>query len=211
MKQQQPHKNRLIPASIKHIGQWQLSRRHFVKSMLAAAAISQLPLLSSCVNDTEDMENLNNKPLSKAQKDILKEVQLILFPDDGHGPSANDVHALAYVEWVILDKRMDPDEVAYIINGIGWVEETAQEEYALSFIQLSSDKRNALIEYISKENWGESWLSVILTFIFEALLSDPQYGGNPNSIGWKWLEHFPGYPRPTPTLLYDTIFKTISS
>jgi len=22
------------------------------------------------------------------------------------------------------------------------------------------------------------------------------YGGNPDGIGWKWLEHQPGYPTP---------------
>jgi len=37
----------------------------------------------------------------------------------------------------------------------------------------------------------------VLGYIFEALLVDPVYGGNPNGIGWKWLEHQPGLPRPT--------------
>ena len=25
---------------------------------------------------------------------------------------------------------------------------------------------------------------------------DPVYGGNPDGIGWKWLMHPPGFPRP---------------
>ena len=25
---------------------------------------------------------------------------------------------------------------------------------------------------------------------------DPVYGGNPEMIGWKWLEHQPGFPAP---------------
>ena len=33
-------------------------------------------------------------------------------------------------------------------------------------------------------------------YIFEALLSDPVYGGNPEGIGWRWLGHRPGFPRP---------------
>jgi len=48
----------------------------------------------------------------------------------------------------------------------------------------------------------------LLTFIFEALLSDPQYSGNADSIGWQWLDYKFGNPRPTAELLYPEIFKT---
>ena len=211
MKRQKKLKNREIPAPIKNIEQWQLSRRNFVKSLLSMAAISQLPLLTSCINPKEKVNNTAFGQLNEFQKNILKEVQITLFPDDGNGPSAVDINALNYLQWVISDTEMDPIEVKYIIDGISWVEETAQEEYAISFLKLSSNKKNFLITRISLENWGENWLSVILTFIFEALISDPQYGGNSNSIGWKWLQYNPGYPRPTTDLLYNKILETIRS
>jgi gluconate 2-dehydrogenase gamma chain len=41
---------------------------------------------------------------------------------------------------------------------------------------------------------------MLLDYIMEALLTDPVYGGNPNSIGWQWLKHQPGFPRPTTPL-----------
>jgi gluconate 2-dehydrogenase gamma chain len=28
------------------------------------------------------------------------------------------------------------------------------------------------------------------------MLSPPAYGGNPNGIGWQWLNHQPGFPLP---------------
>ena len=37
---------------------------------------------------------------------------------------------------------------------------------------------------------------IILTYLLQALLTDPVYGGNPNGVGWKWLHHQPGFPRP---------------
>jgi gluconate 2-dehydrogenase gamma chain len=46
------------------------------------------------------------------------------------------------------------------------------------------------------ETNGKQWISTILRYILEALLTDPIYGGNPNAIGWKWLDHQPGFPRP---------------
>ena len=30
----------------------------------------------------------------------------------------------------------------------------------------------------------------------EGFFADPVYGGNSNGIGWAWLEHQPGFPRP---------------
>jgi gluconate 2-dehydrogenase gamma chain len=45
-------------------------------------------------------------------------------------------------------------------------------------------------------------LSSLLKYIFEALLTDPIYGGNPNSMGWEWLDHTPGQPRPNPANRY---------
>ena len=49
---------------------------------------------------------------------------------------------------------------------------------------------------IEQSRAGRNWLSLLLTYVLEALLADPVYGGNPDGIGWQWLEHQPGYPRP---------------
>ena len=49
---------------------------------------------------------------------------------------------------------------------------------------------------------GGRWLRELIHYILEALLSDPVYGGNPGGIGWRWLEHRPGYKRPSPQQRY---------
>ena len=206
---QKATKYKIIPTSLQNIEQWQMSRRHFVKGLFIAGVITQIPFLSACLNENEREENAAFGQLNSQQKDILKEIQDILFPNDGNGPSSEDINALNYLQWVISDERMDPDEVEYLLNGIKWIEETSDEIYSIPFLKLSKNEKENLIEKVSKENWGESWLSVVLTLIFEALLSDPQYGGNTNSTGWEWLHHNPGNPRPTEELLYDNIFKTI--
>jgi len=50
----------------------------------------------------------------------------------------------------------------------------------------------------------------MLTLIFEALLLDPIYGVNTNNIGWNWLNHDPGVPRPNKENMYPTIYTTIN-
>lgn len=196
---------RYIPDTIKNQDRWQRSRRTFVKTILLAGISTQLPLLQSCYNNSIETEAI----LPKNSLIILRIVQDILFPSDYLGPGALELKADKYLLWVLSDKRLDKDEQQYIRDGIAWVEETAQETYEENFPSLTRKKQELLIANISKENWGENWLSVLLTFIFEAMFADPLYGSNPDGIGWKWLEHNPGNPRPTAQLMYDNILSNL--
>ncbi len=197
-------KKEKLPKAFKDIKSWQLSRKMFLKSVVMGSALTQLPWLKAFGNIQQKLSVLSEKQLS-----ILSSVQQVLFPADGNGPGASDIHATEYLLWVLADPEKDPDEVQYIINGISWVDETADETYSKSYTGLTRQEKEKLIGTISHESWGESWLSIILTFIFEALLSDPQYGGNPDGTGWKWLNFIAGQPRPTPELLYPEILTTI--
>ncbi len=182
----------------------QLSRRKFVGSIAMGSSAMVLPW-KTMAKGTDIVY-----PISGKQQEIIISVQSILFPSDGNGPGAWDVMADKYLLWVLSDKRIDPEESEYIIKGIGWVDETAEEIFSKNYTSLTEEQKKKLIENISNEKWGSSWLGVILSFIFEALLSDPQYGGNPDEIGWQWLNHNPGFPRPSSELLYPTIVETIS-
>lgn len=197
---------KIIPRSIKEFTNWQISRRNFVKSTLALGVLSQTLVLESCVDTS-----ISGFILSEKQLNILISVQNILFPKDKNGPGAIDFNAHKYLVWALTDKRVDPDENQYIINGLKWVNETAEEEYSKQFLKLSKEQQVRLIHTISKTNWGESWLSVMLTFIFEAMISDPIYGFNTDEIGRKWLEHRAGLPSPTKDLMYDRIFTTVQN
>jgi gluconate 2-dehydrogenase gamma chain len=65
-----------------------------------------------------------------------------------------------------------------------------------SFLALDDEQQELVLRDIAESDAGENWLSTLLTYLFEALLTDPVYGGNPGGIGWKWLQHVPGFPRP---------------
>lgn len=187
-------------------GNLRMSRKKFIASIFVAGTAVSMPLSISYGSNI-----LSNDILTQNQISIVKSVQNILYPSDGNGPGAYDVMAEKYLLWVLSDVRMDPEERDYAITGIGWVDETANETYNTNYNKLSESQKIDLIAIIAKESWGNSWLGVMLSYIFEALLSDPQYGGNPYEIGWDWVDHYPGYPRPTKALLYPNIFKTVST
>ena len=196
---------KVIPDKMRNLESWNLSRKNFIRTAVAGGIIAKLPILKLSASEV----SAESETLNQSERQIIKRVQNILFPADGNGPGANDINALEYLEWVLADTEKDPDETRYIINGIGWLNESANEIMMKDFNELSGHEQEKIIAIVSTTEWGESWLSVILTFIFEALLCDPQYPGNPESVGWKWLNHNPGQPRPTNELIYPEILTTI--
>lgn len=196
-----------IPAALKDPMNWRLHRRHFFRMTIAGLLATQIPWWVSCSAD--EKKNIDFS-LNKEQNEIIKGVQEFLFPSDGNGPGAKDLQAEKYLQWVLLDEKMDIEERQYLLNGILWVEETALEEKETSFLQLSEGDQKEILRFIATQTWGESWFSMNLTFIFEALLSDPIYASNIHKQGWNWLEHHPGQPRPIEAMKYGNFLHYIN-
>ena len=137
------------------------------------------------------------------QKVTISAVLIQLFPADGDGPSAQDLNALNYLQWAL----QDPDNVAdgdqqLIPEGSRVLEDEAAKQYKRSFVTLDPEQQDELLRHIAGTPAGENWISLLLYYLIEALTLDPVYGGNPNGAGWKWLEHQPGFPRPTADWTY---------
>ena len=66
----------------------------------------------------------------------------------------------------------------------------------MSFIELNQAQREAMLRRIETNPVGRYWLSLMIYYLLEALLADPVYGGNIDTVGWQWLQHAPGFPRP---------------
>lgn len=198
----QNNEDRKLPSGLQDIELWQTNRRTFLKASILAGALSQLSFLQSCTQD--ELEN-GNDLLTGEQVTILKSVLLILFPDDGNGPSATDLHSYEYIMWVLKDPGANQEDNQYVINGIDWTNEAAEKFYGEKYINLHETQKAKLISKFLEVHSGYHWCSILLTLIFESLLLDPIYGGNPDGIGWKWLNHTPGFPQPTEELRYEKV------
>ena len=199
------------PRASNQIQSQKMHRREFAKSLIAAGLLTQIPLFTAFKSaPASSPYKTKTDLLNSGQMEIVREVQQYLFPNDGNGPGASQLKADDYLLWVLSDPHKDPADTKYILDGIGWVDETADEEYGKAFKQLNTSEKEELVAFIANEAWGSSWMSIILTYIFEALIADPQYGGNVNESGWKWLNHYPGNPRPTESLLYGNILNTVN-
>lgn len=163
---------------------------------------------SATTEHTAENKQVENKTdlLDKHARQTLSAVQGHLFPKAGDSPGAGDINALTYLQNNVLnDSARDQEEKQFILNGVGWLDDLSISTLNNNFIKLDEHQREKLLRKIEKSSAGENWLSTMLLYIFEALLSDPVYGGNPEGIGWKWLEHQPGFPRPPANKIYGEL------
>lgn len=197
------------PKIVPFIPHWTtgINRRDFIKSSLA---ISLLASITACKStdpgstttqaklvSTIDTVMIGSNTFSDDQHLDLDAIFMRLFPDDGDGPSANDLNITTYLEWAMTDQRnMSDGDPEFITKGIGWLNQLSNDNIGKKFREVSTKQQDELITQTVESDAGERWVSILLYYVVEALTLDPFYGGNTNQVGWNWLEHQGGFPQP---------------
>ncbi len=182
---------------------WQanpVSRRQFVQRLGLLSAGMLLPAALTATTIAQKQATPTQAPWP-----TIAAVQKNLFPAEADSPGANDINAASYLKHLLEEPEFDRDERTFILNGPTWLNELAQSNHAKPYTQLSPAQQEQLLQRIAHSSAVENWLSLLLLYIFEALLSSPVYGGNPDGIGWRWLEHNPGFPQPTAANTYHKL------
>lgn len=174
----------------KKIANFPYSRRQFIKGIGALGMLTTIPWLSSCQVDVPVKEGILGKH-SQMTADIME----ILFPADGNGPDATQIHAYQYLNWVLSDENYDKDIQKSIIKGLGKLAEFALEHFGKPYGKMSQKDKISLVEKAVQTTWGENLMARLVSMILDALVIDPIYGVNTNEVGWNWLGHTPGLPR----------------
>lgn len=177
-----------------------LNRRAFLRTSAAISLLAGFTLTKPtfAIQQTAASSTATDGDIfTVQQQQVIDAVQMLLFPDDGDGPSAQDLNALEYLEWALTDQQnIDDGDVSYITKGIGWLNDLAKQTHGSPFVALTPAQQDKVLKQVAKSQAGENWLSLLMYYLTEALMLDPVYGGNPNMIGWQWLEHQPGFPAP---------------
>jgi len=184
-----------IPKFIKE-KQAQQTRRHFLKSAAGVGALSSLSALSLNAKTQTSINDLL-KTLIKTDPWLTLDATLEqLLPSSATGPSASEIRATAYLYQVMTVQPTEQDEKEFILKGVGWLNGYANSEKSANFVQLSFSDKEQLLRGISQSTAGRNWLNTLLGYIFQAMLAPESYGGNPDGIGYQWLEHQAGFPLP---------------
>ena len=126
-------------------------------------------------------------------RDTIRVVHNDLFPK----AKELNIDTVIYMDVVFAHKRITKEDKEFLKNGVKWLNEEAVATHKKVYAKLTALQRQEVLGTISKLQWGDSWIYNMMTYIFEAMLGDPIYGGNNNQAGWKWLSFQGGLPRPT--------------
>ncbi|GHE96798.1 gluconate 2-dehydrogenase subunit 3 family protein [Thalassotalea profundi] len=175
--------------------QWlkdKLSRRQLLKSAAGSSALAVIPYSQLSFAQKKDIEStLNIEPWL-----TLDAVLNHLLPASNKGISAKDIRATYYLYQLVHQQPTATDEIEFIYKGVGWLNGYSQKKTTLPFISLSNTEKETVLRDISRSSAGDNWIAMLIINIYEAMLSPPSYGGNPDGVGWKWLEHQAGFPLP---------------
>lgn len=176
-----------------------ITRRTFMEQLAMLGVLAAAYPASALAQTRQPSGKMQQPEWLKADPwKTLSEVLQHLFPAADDTPGASDINAIVYLHNTLENPAADGEDRTFIVNGAGWLNELTQERYRQPFTVLDTEQRETMLRQIEQSRAGERWLSLLLGYLIEALLADPVYGGNPDGIGWKWLEHQPGFPTPPP-------------
>ncbi|WP_371374838.1 gluconate 2-dehydrogenase subunit 3 family protein [Thalassotalea aquiviva] len=178
--------NITIPKAIKR----RVSRRNFLKSAALSGAVMSMPSVAWA----QVSQGSANKQVEPWR--TLDSVLNHLLPSSPSGPGASEIKALDYLFNLIEQQPIDDGEKAFIKKGVNWLNGYTENNLEQPFHLLAAQQKESALRAIANSEAGENWLSTLLTYIFEAMLAPSSYGGNPNGIGWQWLNHQAGFPMP---------------
>ena len=184
-------KNYQTPEFIKN-KKTQQNRRNFLKSAAGLGALASLPTFNLSAKTRVSLTELVKTDPWLTLDATLEQ----LLPSSATGPSAKEIQATAYLYQVMTVQPTEQDEKEFILKGVGWLNGYANSEKSANFVQLSFSDKEQLLRGISQSRAGQNWLNTLLGYILQAMLAPPSYGGNPNGIGYQWLEHQAGFPLP---------------
>ncbi|MGD2075060.1 MAG: gluconate 2-dehydrogenase subunit 3 family protein [Gammaproteobacteria bacterium] len=174
-----------------------ISRRIFLHRLALLAGLATVYPATALAERRADTAGPEGEAwLDRDPWKTLAAVQEHLLPATDAVPGAGDIGAAAYLRRAIENPDADAEDKTFLMQGVGWLNELTRERHGRPFAALPEETREAALRDIEKSRAGRNWLSLLLTYLLEALLADPVYGGNPNGIGWQWLEHQPGFPTP---------------
>ncbi len=169
-------------------GEQLLSRRRFLFGLAGGSLAVLMPLggYGAIAPAMDDQQRWS----------LLDAVQNQLLPSEPDAPGASEIQALEYLRFVVADTQLAEDDRAFILRGPEWLEDLTLQAHDKSFSALSEAEKEGMLRRVATSEVGENWISTLQLYLCEALIADPVYGANPDGIGWKWLGHNPGFPRP---------------
>ncbi len=174
-----------------------IDRRGFLAAVAGLALLSCSRLPSAPGGDAATVVT-EPPPLAPAAAPWITVAAVLvhLLPAGPVAPGAADINAIGYLYRTLSTPGADNGDLERLRAGAKRLDDLVLAEYLSDFAALAYDQREAVLRKLEASMSGQSWLSMLMVYLLEALLADPVYGGNSDGRGWQWLRHQPGFPRP---------------
>ncbi|GHF88414.1 gluconate 2-dehydrogenase subunit 3 family protein [Thalassotalea marina] len=170
-----------------------LTRRHVLKAAAGATVVAATPTFAQV---TPNVVSQFQQALTQDKWQTLDAVLNHLLPSSPSGPGAKEIQATFYLYQLVHIQPSAQQEIDFIYQGVTWLEGFTQKRFNKAFYQLANEDKEQVLVGISRSQAGTNWLNMLIVNMYEAMLAPPSYGGNPDGIGWQWLQHPMGFPLP---------------
>lgn len=170
-----------------------LSRRTLLKAAAGATAVAAAPAFTQVSASAWERFSA---AITQGEWQTLDAVYQHVLPSSPSGPGAKEIQATFYLYQLVHEQPTAQAEIDFVYQGVGWLEGYTNKRYQQRFAELTNDEKEQVLQGISRSQAGTNWLNMLIVNLYEAMLAPPAYGGNPDGIGWQWLEHQMGFPLP---------------
>ncbi len=191
-----------------------VSRRHLLTTGGAAASLATTSFFwfQGC-GDPARAKGITPTPPGGGWKSFKQEQARTLnaalnqiLPSGGpKDPGAADVNAIGYLDAVLKDPGVNPNDLAIFIDCAKRLDDHATKRGASDFASLSDADQVKVLKDFEGEtveqrgmrfSVGRDFFKRAVSYTLEAFFGDPVHGGNIGEVAWKWANHRSGFPRP---------------
>lgn len=187
-----------------------MNRRQFLINS-SGAIVASHPLSSVFLGSSNNAHATlasspqDSKLFKRSQWLSLVAIQEHLFPAKNGAPGASQFNAKGWL-YTAINQASNRDQLRDIyVKQIERCNTLSLKAHKKVFIKLDEKAKESVLRELEQNRQSQRWLAEILNYLIEALLTDPVYGSNTNGIGWKWLDHRPGFPRPDNNTRYFSL------
>jgi len=162
-----------------------LNRRQMILSLLAVPAVRFLPKAAARGSAAAVFEPDRRRALVAAAERIL--------------PGAVDAGVPEYMDYWLARQPFSvaPDWKPILNVGAVHLDRLSRAEHRRAFCDCKPEQQDALLtrfqkgEVRAKRFDSKVFFQRLVTLTLEGFLSDPQYGGNRNQVGWRFIGRTP--------------------
>ncbi len=139
-------------------------------------------------NNRSHSANLTLQVLTPQLRATLASAVDRILPECGKGPGAL---AAGSFDFIVsrLDKNLSTSTYKVLFEGLGLLDDMAQELYGQAYASCSSAAQDDVLHRVQRVPHAlpRRFFRLLVHLTLQGFLCHPRHGGNKEHVGWKWI------------------------